>query len=212
MSFLDKAFWYDWDGANEFIFKLINSLQGDVYDVLMLLLSRIADHHNFPYYMAILVVFVLVTLIVRWMQARGGIKQTFIIWFGIFLVLSAGYVVQGVAIQQLKENYSYSRPYVTLHNDIRQLEQRASEDDNRSFPSGHAAFITLMVVGMWPILSGVAAWIGVVLIFGVMWSRIALGVHYPADVVGGFFLSLFIVLFLRAIIYWLLHRLFGLRA
>ena len=30
MNFPGKDFWYDWGGANEWIFKQVNAIQGDV--------------------------------------------------------------------------------------------------------------------------------------------------------------------------------------
>jgi membrane-associated phospholipid phosphatase len=60
--------------------------------------------------------------------------------------------------------------------------------DVHSFPSGHASRMGAMVAWSSAVLPGwgllafpLAGWIG--------WSRIALGVHYPGDVIAGFVLG-----------------------
>ncbi|MDE3059695.1 MAG: phosphatase PAP2 family protein, partial [Pseudomonadota bacterium] len=123
---------------------------------------------------------------------------------------AAGYAAEGIIIHYIKDYFAYPRPYITLgHDHVRVLEMRAGEDYH-SFPSGHAAFITLMVIGLWPVLSPNLRWLGTWLIFGVCWSRIALGVHFPVDVLAGYAMAFFLVIALRAIIYELMEMLLGL--
>jgi membrane-associated phospholipid phosphatase len=64
-----------------------------------------------------------------------------------------------------------------------------------SFPSGHAmvsaAFYLFVGYLGWRMLSGTLRWLWsaalVLLVLGIGWSRLDLGVHYPTDVVAGYF-------------------------
>jgi len=210
LSFPGKEVWYDWGGANEWLFQQINAIHGDTYDAAMILLSRIADRHNFPYYIGGLAVFALLSFMVRKLASQGGAYHILVAWVGVFLLLGAGFVANYVIIGVMKDYFAYPRPYIALGN-VRVLELRDASDNFHSFPSGHVAFITMMVVGLWPVLSKNMKWLGAAVIFGVCWSRIALGVHFPADVVASFLIFLPLMVVVRALIYWILLRLFGLR-
>jgi len=68
-----------------------------------------------------------------------------------------------------------------------------------SFPSGHASFAVLIAASLWPILSENKRFIALLFVAGVFLSRIALGAHYPTDVLAGGLSCLFIVLVSRDI-------------
>jgi membrane-associated phospholipid phosphatase len=207
---LGKTFFYDWGGANEALFKSINSMStGGWYDALMILLSRTADHENFPYIILLLLFCTFLDYGMRKLRARGGATHSLIAWFGVFCVLTASYWVAGGSVRLMKSHFELPRPYVAIGpEDVKLLEFRTDPaDDYRSFPSGHASFITLLVVSIWPVLSSGMRKFALLLIFGVCWSRIAVGMHFPADVIGGALISLTVTFLLRWIIYLQLLKL-----
>ncbi len=86
----------------------------------------------------------------------------------------------GVSSSILKEAFARPRPEIVPHLDV---------VTNLSFPSGHAtnAMAILLLAAMAMATkrrsSALAAAIGVSLLIGL--SRLALGVHWPSDVIGG---------------------------
>jgi undecaprenyl-diphosphatase len=112
--------------------------------------------------------------------------------FRLFLsVIVASLVTDAV----MKPLVGRARPFVD-HPEYRDLGVRP---DSASFPSGHAATAAagaLALTRIWPALAVVVpVWIlaGVIAI-----SRIALGVHFPSDVIAGFAIGYVVARFVCA--------------
>ncbi len=206
---VEKKLAYDWAGANEWLFHEINKLDGiPAYNSLMVFLSAIADHHNFIYYFIAIAIYGAIDCISRRLSKRVGGGQTLVMWIGILSVFAAAYFLDGYIVTQLKDNFAYPRPYVALDG-VHMLGAGKDGDDHHNFPSGHASFITVLVCSLWPALVGKKSQFGALLIFAVCWSRIAMGMHFPADVAGGFLISFFVVLVVRKVIYGVYSKIFG---
>ena len=77
--------------------------------------------------------------------------------------------------------------------------------ESRSFPSGHAtssmAFTAAVVVLAWPTRRRwVAVWAGAAFVALVGVSRVAIGVHYPSDILGGWCLAVASVALVRLVV------------
>jgi membrane-associated phospholipid phosphatase len=125
--------------------------------------------------------YIIVTPAVLWVWRRGHVR------LAIFLVVTA--LVGGLIDTVVKEAVDRARP---------SLEDPVATAHGKSFPSGHAMSSTfvygalllvfLPVIGRRyrPVVIG-----GVVLlVVAIGFSRLALGVHYITDVLGGFVLGL----------------------
>jgi membrane-associated phospholipid phosphatase len=210
-----KEIIYDWIGGNAALFRSINSFNGPVYDNAMGAIYRATDYHKFPYYFIALIVFATLMLLLRKLRNQAGVRVYLGVWIGVFCVMAASYGVNTLAVNFLKANTDCARPYAAKGfepGQVRLLIPKNEDfnDDYRSFPSPHVAFITVIIVSLWPVI-GELWWLGALTIPVVGWSVIAVGMNFPADVLGGFLLAFIIVLILRSIIYSLLYRLFALK-
>lgn len=82
----------------------------------------------------------------------------------------------------------------------RRMDWIVKHETAMSFPSGHAT-LAVAFYGLWAYLLGkspdLGAWVRTIgcavliaLVLAVCWSRLALGAHYPSDVLGGILLGL----------------------
>jgi membrane-associated phospholipid phosphatase len=210
-----KEIFYDWMGANKWLFTKINDLHGSAYDSLMTLISTLGDRHNFPYYLIALAMFVVFSTLIRQLRGKAGTRYYFIGWVGVFAVLIAGFLINTAVIYTAKHYFEYPRPYAALAQDTTYADYQVTvlesgdgpEDDYRSFPSGHAAFITFLIASLWPMLTPGWQKLGVFFILLESWSRIAVGRHFPADAFWAILISLLLVLIVRAVIYAILRKL-----
>lgn len=198
-----RDLWYDWLGVNTWLFKKINELSDiPVYSSLMKFVTVFGDKKLLPYIVAMIAIFFIISFIARVFTKKGGNNTYLFLWVNIFLVMGAGLFAVNHTISYIKNQSAYPRPYVVLPaKSIIQLEFQPAEDANRSFPSGHVAIITILVMALWPVLSENFRWGGILLIFGVAWSRMALGVHFPMDVLSGFFITFIEIKIISFIIY-----------
>lgn len=214
-----REIFYDWMGLNQWLFFQINHLRAPYYDTLVVWVTELGERRYFPYIMALLGIFALLGMVAKRLKKQGGARQYAIRWTGVFLVLICGFLANALVITGMKEHFSMPRPYAAFstlqqladsQEKVYQLEQRPPEDAYRSFPSGHVAFITLMVMGLWPVLTERFRYFGLFLIFSVAWSRMSLGVHFPADTLWSFIIVSLMVILLRLGIYRAMRGLFGL--
>jgi membrane-associated phospholipid phosphatase len=110
----------------------------------------------------------------------------------------------------LKSHFAFERPYAALEKtEVRRLEFRNEDEANRSFPSGHVFIITALIASLWPALNSGFRWFGAGIILAVAWSRIALGVHFPADVLASITICTIEIVLVRWLLYGFLRRMFG---
>jgi len=111
------------------------------------------------------------------------------IWYDpyLFAHISITFLIGIVLIASIKKLFERSRPFETLEN-LNVLER---EPSSRSFPSWHAYNITSQGLLFGYLLNSlIFTVLFLILAIIVAFSRIQLGVHYPSDVIAGFFIGI----------------------
>ena len=171
-----KEFFYDWGGANVWLFQVINLHPPGRLDGLMEWVSRIGNYWNLP---VIAGGWLVVAILLR--QADSPLTpqvamqlRRLLIGAAIAFILTAG----------LKLALDFPRPAAVLTaTDIHIV---GTVEREYSLPSGHAAFAALVAASLWP-LGGLPGRLAAALFaLAVGLSRVWLGAHFPADVVAGY--------------------------
>ncbi len=124
--------------------------------------------------------------------------------WGKFTLLSLA--VAGVCCEFVKVTVARLRPYAAVDN-IRCIHANVAGQNpfdfkiqGYSFPSGHSMMATNLFLAI-PICirNNLFVAIGLIGVFVVSLSRVALGVHFPTDTIAGFIIALAIILILSRI-------------
>lgn len=160
--------------------------------------TALASHTNFPYYLAVLAIWGVLAVrngtIDKTEEARLALMQAFVCSVAVFAL---AYVLDGWLVTWLKAALDFPRPPAVFgaHN----IVVVGIPEYHHSFPSGHTSFAALVVASVWPLLKRSQRAIGVFFVVWVMVSRISLGDHFPADVLGGALISIALVALVRAV-------------
>jgi membrane-associated phospholipid phosphatase len=199
-----KEIFYDWGGANVWLFHAINDIRFGWLDNVMLLGTGLADHILFPLYLGLLALLTLVVVNTPAdpVQYRAQVTR----WVAVIAVFSLAYLLDGVLLGVLKPLLDFPRPPLALPQGSVQVIGVA--EYHNSLPSGHSSFAMLVTASLWPVLNRRWRVAGVCFVLWVGISRMSLGAHFPADVIAGFLSSLAVVL----LVYIAIHRLMSLIA
>ncbi len=154
---------------DETIFRAFNSLAGQSYalDQLVIFLSN---------WFGYLLIALLGVFLLFHKDKRRGVRDLFVV---ITTAITA-YALVKIA----KEFLPSSRPFEVLA-DANILYEHGGGD---SFPSGHATFYSALAAALYFYHKKIAFWYAIgALLIGL--SRIAAGVHWPADILVGYILG-----------------------
>lgn len=192
-----KEIFYDWGGANIWLFHAVNNIRFEWLDKVMLLGTSLANHTMFPLYLCLLTLFVLVVSIrSRLDDAEHRAHLTTLI--AVISVFSLAYLFDGWLLGFLKPLLDFPRPPLALPQGT--VNIIGAPEYHHSLPSGHSSFAMVIVASLWPILNRNWRIAGALFVVWVGVSRMSLGAHFPADVAAGFLSSLIIVLLVYAAI------------
>lgn len=114
------------------------------------------------------------------------------IWYDPFLLanLAATFLTGLLLILAIKQSVNRSRPFDKLGKDI--LKVLEKKPRSKSFPSWHSYNIVAygLLIGLFFLKSPIMIIIMQVLAIIISFSRIQLGVHYPSDVIFGYFIGI----------------------
>ncbi len=166
---------YDWWGFNVTLFEHINGFHWPAFDNLMLVVTTLGHPNLYPFYLA-------AALWRAWRRPGGAPLRN-------VLTLTIAYpLVSVLAVPALKGWMDFPRPLSALGTDA--VVVIGTADPAHSFPSGHAAFAALLAASLMPGASTGARILLSAFAVLVCLSRISVGAHFPADVVGGALLAI----------------------
>jgi len=152
------------------VFLFFNrTLANPVFDWLMPIITN-ADHWRIP-------IVIIWLLLIIWGKKKGRITALLVV---VILVLS-----DQLSSSVIKPLIGRVRPCFALEN-VRLL---IDQPNSNSFPSSHAANISAMAT-LFTIQYPKFKWIYIAIAIIISYSRIAVGVHYPLDVLGGALLGI----------------------
>jgi membrane-associated phospholipid phosphatase len=197
-----KEIFYDWGGANVWLFHAINDIRFEWLDNVMLFGTYLGGHTFFPLYLVLLTLIALF-VVNRPAQDFSSYETRVKRWMAVIAVFSFAYWLDGILLGTLKPLLDFPRPPLALP--IETVNIIGATELHHSLPSGHSTFAMMVVASLWPVLT---RWLRVTGVCFVLWvgiSRISLGAHFPADVLAGFILSLAVVLLVYVAIQQLLQ-------
>ena len=168
---------YSLENLNLELFYAVNRLNGgEVYNAMMLLATDVSSRDNFPIYLALFAIPLL--------SARLPIR---LLWRKVLFVFAAAFLLDLMFVEWAKHYFHCPRPFVILPPEtihfIGAPMQRT--EYYLSYPSGHASFAGLLAASTWPALNRIGKGCVLVFVFWTCWSRVAIGAHFPADVLAG---------------------------
>lgn len=173
---MHESWWYGWGGLNDQLFLTINHAGGGwLWTHLALLGTQLGEHALYPVYAALLLALALKKP--NWLAVQS------------VLVLLCGYLIEAGIITLAKPWFDFPRPLKALGPAA--VHVLGDPKLMHSFPSGHSAFAWLLAGALLPGAHWVLKVLLLVFALWVSWSRIAVGAHFPADVLGGALIGLF---------------------
>lgn len=167
---------YDWGGANADIFLSINRAVPDGLLWLPEALTWLGSYWGAP---------AVAVMLLWWSRRLSGdeamrVKMAMSRFsLGVATALSVGAIA--------KAAFAFPRPSTALGESV--FHVVGTPDSRYTMPSGHATYAAVLAAAVWPLLGWPARCALLAFIAGVGWSRIALGAHFPADVLAGFALG-----------------------
>jgi membrane-associated phospholipid phosphatase len=197
-----KQVLYEWNGANLWLFHVVNDLRGPILDRVMLAGTQIGTHTLFPVYLTVIVLAATFSANLRGGARRMQRETSALNWLQILSVLCVASVLDGAFLTWAKHWFDYPRPLLALPPGTVHVVGEA--EYQLSLPSGHASFAMLISASLWPLLSRGWRLLAILFVLWVGISRVNVGAHFPADVLASWLTALLAVLVAHTLIRWCL--------
>lgn len=191
-----KEIFYDWGGANVWLFHVINDIRADYLDKFMLLGTALGEHALFPLYLGLTTLVALFVVVKIPAQDSTRYQAQTTRWMAVIAVFGIACFLDGLLIGLLKPLLDFPRPPLALPPGT--VHVVGEPEYHHSLPSGHSSFAMLVVASLWPALNRWGRVAGACFVLWVGISRVSLGAHFPADVMAGLLSSLAVVLLVYA--------------
>lgn len=178
-----KEYWYNWGGANTDLFYMVYGLFVKRLPEALPILDALGEHKNFHYFLLAFTALFAIKYLYRKVAGYDTSGYLFRSYAACLCTLVGSFLVMAVIITGMKEYIGFLRPYAQLADVTLLYGVADAADQSRSFPSGHVAFTALWVTLLW---SQLWWFLRPFLLFTLVlmcWFRIAIGMHFPMDVV-----------------------------
>ncbi len=174
-----KQIFYDAYGYNSAIFFYINKLFSNIFiQKILKVITDLFAIENFAVYFAIAIILHFVKFSISKIN-----KDAFYCDFSFLMRIGIIYIALGTCYAILKFGFQMPRPFCReAHDAYFTILDIAHHNCNTSFPSSHTAISILCCYSVWRFLSIFQKILGVVIVILTVISRVALAMHYPADV------------------------------
>lgn len=210
-----KELLYDWNGINEFFFQYLNNkfYNSHLLNKFLIIITELGNIRKIPYVVIFsLTAYVIYNLLLKRYRQPSFFKEDLNKWSRIILIMGCSLLITGVIAPKLKQHFDYLRPLCNnkLKNNIHILTELGTNSithminkrcqNDGSFPSAHAIIIAVVSASLWSIANLVGRLLIIFFVFVIIISRIAIGVHYPADLIGGYLIGFLIYMITRLLV------------
>jgi len=203
-----KHYLYDFAGYNIILFNKINQFFGQEESYILAFANQLGYYWSFPVVFSLIMIYCYFSILST-KDSKKLYEQQITRWSITLITLLASLVIMLIIVSLIKLGYSYKRPF--CHDGLENIKIFTSAlpgaHCSRSFPSGHTAYVCTILFAMWPMLNLFVRLIGIFLAISIALSRIASGVHFPADIFWSALISLIAVVITRYTIQALMRRL-----
>jgi membrane-associated phospholipid phosphatase len=173
---------YHWQGANEALFLRINHYLNQ-YPILISALNTLSKIFFIGNFAAIYLASLVGYFAYQQLQPQASTIDAKKAIYDKFIHAGIIYAILGLTFATLKFSVNLPRPFCSIANELLHIPiDISSERCLSSFPSAHTALAIIVAYIFWPMMNNKYRAASIIVVTGVMLSRIALAMHYPADI------------------------------
>ncbi len=198
---MNKHILYDWLGYNKAIFNFLNNITDNVFilHILKFFTDYIGNYTMFPAHFLILI---FTAYKLSHIHKKDLAHE--IIYVKSILILLTSLMLSVTLGSLAKINLSYMRPYcspdININDAVSSIMYYAEAKCMKSLPSGHSLYASTFIFSIWPMLNKTFRLAGIATIVIVVFSRVILGAHFPADTFYGVLMALIVVFIARNLV------------
>lgn len=205
-----KTYLYNWNGINQELSQKLHLLieNTKTLEILKLFTEYVGNYKMFPVHFLIILLIMMTRIFTcKDKMSKEHLRAKTTQYFQLLSALIITILCMAATIGAAKEIFSLTRPlciydftlseYALQYKAFLERTENMHYECELSFPSGHSAYTAAMLTALWKWLSKPFKIAGTITVATVAISRVALGMHFIADVFFAIVMSVFIALAVR---------------